>query len=205
MEDYIYINNNSLSRELCKEMIEMFEIQESKSDGVTFGGLNKNIKDTTDFNIPFDIKDKYFDKWSKVFNLLNKELSRNINMYVKQIIKPINETSTENSSFKFRFFNNSVHYETFLIQKYKKNSGKYIYHDDQHIDWKKNRYRLLTFIWYLNDVTSGGETEFFGTRIINPEAGKLVLFPSSWSYPHRGKMPISHDKYIITGWIYIKD
>ena len=91
------------------------------------------------------------------------------------------------------------------MQKYKKNSGRYIYHDDQHIDWKKNRYRILTFIWYLNDVITGGETEFFGTREIIPEAGKLVLFPSSWSYPHRGKMPISHDKYIITGWIYIKD
>ena len=62
--------------------------------------------------------------------------------------------------------------------------------------------RKLTFLWYINDVEEGGETEFFGNHKIKPEAGKLILFPASWTFPHCGKMPISDDKYIITGWLW---
>jgi hypothetical protein len=36
---------------------------------------------------------------------------------------------------------------------------------------------------------------------IKPKSGKLLIFPACWTYPHRGTMPISDDKYIITGWI----
>ena len=61
----------------------------------------------------------------------------------------------------------------------------------------------LTYIWYLNDVIEGGETEFFGNYKIKPEVGKLVLFPACWSFPHCGLMPISSNKYIITGWLYL--
>jgi hypothetical protein len=63
--------------------------------------------------------------------------------------------------------------------------------------------RLLTFIWYLNTVENGGETEFFNGRIkIKPEKGKLLLFPSTWTYNHKGNIPISSDKYIVTGWVW---
>ena len=92
----------------------------------------------------------------------------------------------------------------FLIKKYDKNKGKFIYHNDFIIEKKNNMYRIITFIWYLNDVEEGGETEFCGDFTIRPEVGKLIFFPASWCYPHRGKMPISSDKYIITGWLHIK-
>ena len=75
--------------------------------------------------------------------------------------------------------------------------------DDFVIDEKKKKYRVITFIWYLNNVEEGGETEFWKDYNIKPTTGKLVLFPASWTFPHRGKMPISDDKYIITGWIYL--
>ena len=62
--------------------------------------------------------------------------------------------------------------------------------------------RHLTFLWYLNDVEEGGETEFWGQYGIKPEAGKLILFPASWTFPHKANVPISSDKYIITGWLW---
>ena len=37
-----------------------------------------------------------------------------------------------------------------------------------------------------------------------PPATRPIFFPASWCYPHMGKMPISSDKYIITGWLHIK-
>ena len=89
-----------------------------------------------------------------------------------------------------------------MIQKYQKNKGKYVYHNDA--SFESTKYRVITYIWYLNDVEEGGETEFFGEYCVKPEKGKLVLFPASWTFPHCGKIPISHDKYIVTGWLYIE-
>ena len=91
---------------------------------------------------------------------------------------------------------------TIQIQKYEKNKGQYIWHNDQRIEKMNSQYRVITFLWYLNNVEEGGETGFL-TYNVKPEIGKLLLFPSDWSYPHCGKMPISHDKYIMTGWIYV--
>jgi predicted 2-oxoglutarate/Fe(II)-dependent dioxygenase YbiX len=95
-----------------------------------------------------------------------------------------------------------------MIQKYTQNIGKYIYHNDGFVyendgkNFKNEKYRVLTFLWYLNDVSEGGETEFFGDMKIMPEAGKLILFPANWTFPHCAKTPISSDKYIITGWLF---
>lgn len=204
MEEYIYINDNSFSKEICNDIIDMFENQEDKCDGVTFGGLDKNVKDTIDFRIPIDESNPHFIKWQKIRDLLKNELTRNLNIYIKKISEPL-LLDIQNSTRKYQFFNHTSNCDTYMIQKYNKNKGRYIYHDDAHIEWNTKRYRILTYIWYLNDVYDGGETEFFGKLRIVPRAGKLVLFPSTWCYPHRGRVPISDNKYIITGWIYISD
>ena len=95
-------------------------------------------------------------------------------------------------------------YRPSLLQKYEKNKGKYTYHNDFNIDYEKKRYRVVTFLWYLNDVEEGGQTEFWGGKHkIKAEKGKLILFPAAWNFPHRGCMPISDNKYIITNWFYV--
>ncbi len=71
LNDCIYINNNSISKYLCNDIIQMFEEQfDGKYEGVTASGLNKNIKDTTDYIIPRD-KNKItiiqdINKWAKI-------------------------------------------------------------------------------------------------------------------------------------------
>ena len=90
-----------------------------------------------------------------------------------------------------------------MIQRYTKNIGKFVYHDDSLIEVENNQTRIITFLWYLNDIDEGGETVFSDKFAIKPTRGKLVLFPANWSYPHCGKVPLSDDKYIITGWVYM--
>lgn len=66
----------------------------------------------------------------------------------------------------------------------------------------RNAGRVLTFVLYLNDVHEGGETEFlYYPKRVKAEAGKLVLFPGSFTHTHRGNPPISNEKYILTGWV----
>ena len=66
--------------------------------------------------------------------------------------------------------------------------------------------RLLGFLWYLNDVATGGETDFavLGKRIA-PRAGRLVLLPPMWMYAHSGLTPVSNPKYIVTSYLTFRD
>ena len=184
--EYIYEKENSLNRELCQQIINYFETSSFKNDGVTQAGLNKEIKDTTDLHFamePVLFKD--------IDSILWNELSKNLYEYIEKINKNC-----------FHLTAKKYTDTGFQIQKYIKNTGKYVYHHDSKIEFEEKQNRILTFLWYLNDVEEGGETEFFGSYKIKPKCGKIVLFPSTWTFPHCGKTPISSDKYIITGWIY---
>lgn len=68
------------------------------------------------------------------------------------------------------------------------------------IDGVANRY--LVFLWYLNDVAEGGETEFcdLGVRV-SARAGKLLIFPPYWMFQHAGLPPVSNDKYIVSTYL----
>jgi len=58
--------------------------------------------------------------------------------------------------------------------------------------------RFLVFLWYLNDVAEGGETEFVDLDIrVKPRKGTLLMFPPYWMYRHAGRPPVSNPKYII--------
>lgn len=195
MTDFIYQNEFSIPKMLCDEIIHFFEEsdEDDKFKGCTFGGVNTNIKDNTDFLIPYGTNE--YSKWYKIEQFLYKELHANLKMYINDVDK----SYTDYSIFK----DSVLEIGSFMIQKYKKGEGKYTFHNDSHFNSKKNNYRVITYIWYLNTIEEGGETQFWDNFFIKPEQGKLVLFPATWSYPHRGKTPISNDKYIITGWFYI--
>ncbi|HJU07887.1 MAG TPA: 2OG-Fe(II) oxygenase [Rhodanobacteraceae bacterium] len=68
------------------------------------------------------------------------------------------------------------------------------------LDYSCNRY--MVFLWYLNDVAEGGETEFcdLGLRV-EARAGRLLMFPPYWMYQHAGLPPRSNDKYIISTYL----
>jgi prolyl 4-hydroxylase len=66
--------------------------------------------------------------------------------------------------------------------------------------------RQLGFLWYLNDVADGGETDFpvLGKRI-EPRTGRLVLLPPAWMFVHAGRPPVSEPKYIATSYLSFRD
>jgi Rps23 Pro-64 3,4-dihydroxylase Tpa1-like proline 4-hydroxylase len=206
LDRYIYINENSLSTDLCDEIITKFEEEEKKRAGSTFGGIQPKVKDTIDYDIEINNP-----KWSRIRETLIAELVNNIEIYASKLdllmyhLQPLDISVVTNNPKKNIYKEldfNGLFFETIMVQKYKSNTGRYVYHNDFSSESDKKRYRVLTYIYYLNDVEEGGETQFWDNYKIKPQKGKLVLFPASWTYPHSGLMPISHDKYIITGWIY---
>jgi hypothetical protein len=197
VDDYIYTYKNTIDPFLCKKIIKLFENDNFKCKGKLLSGVDIEIKNTIELYLSNDhIKNSFFDlEWLKITKFISKQLDIYVNKYVKHHIDIFN---TYSNSLKF------LQYDFFHIQKYIKNEGKYVYHNDSNNE--QDRYRVITFIFYLNTIENGGETEFnYGKNVIKPEAGKLLLFPSTWTYPHCGKTPLSEDKYIITGWLYMSN
>ena len=201
MEKYIYINKKSLSSEVCRDLIELFENEDRKYDGVTHGGMQKNIKITKDFVIP-----ENEPKWYKYYHLFHNELTRNLQIYLNKLNQnPSFQNENQNTTNIFKHFENAkISHSIFMIQRYIMNEGRYVYHNDFSIDVKSKKNRIITYLWYLNEVLEGGETDFPDINLkVKTETGKLVLFPATWDFPHCGKMPISSNKYIVTGWLYV--
>lgn len=199
----LLINTNSLSKELCKELIKSFETEKNKYgyDGITAGGLDKEIKNTTDMVI------SKIPSWDKINKLLRDEIQYNLNEYMRTAGKRVmyqesGEYKDEDEKYWYMLSSPKLSIPAIQMQKYNKNEGKYVYHNDFSCNFDDRDMRQITFLWYINDVEEGGETQFGNDILVKPTAGKLVLFPAHWTFPHRANMPISNDKYIITGWLY---
>lgn len=191
--DFVYIKKNSLDKVICDKIIEKFTFEEQNNktyEGQTSKGVDKRVKYTTDFNIGIHNSDT---EWLRIRKTLETELLHSLKRF----------TEKENMIYKefgYKAIPHEMYFETLQIQRYVKNQGVFTYHHDEVI--RQNDRRVLTYIWYLNDVTEGGETEICVKHKVKPETGKLMIFPASWMFPHRGIMPVSNDKYIITGWIF---
>lgn len=191
MESVIYQKKRALNNDLCDDLISMFELNiKEHGKGSTLGGVNPDVKLTTDI-VFSNASSEYWSECSKhIIGILYyhlREWRKQFKLSQKGEFALTNHLTLDDG--------------TLLLQKYDLNCGKYTYHDDFAIS-ETREHRVVTFIFYLNTVENGGETEFMDIFKIKPEKGKLVLFPSNWTYYHRGKMPISDNKYIITGWLY---
>lgn len=185
-DPYYYIKKNVLTNETCEKIINMFEKSE-KHKGITSKGLEINIKKT--YEVLIEGKE-----WQEIDKLISNILTKSINEYSQRI-----NLLTNNGYINNKLLNNITD-NGYHIQKYIKGDGFYKWHNDFSIGSEKSC-RIITFLFYLNDVEEGGETYFYNGKI-KPETGKLLLFPATWTYNHKGNMPISNDKYIITGWFY---
>jgi hypothetical protein len=185
----LFIKENVIDNNLCEEIIKLFEDSNKKYKGVILGGVNNNVKNTVDLHMSHE-PELFFD--------IDKKINSILNVSIYEYIDKLNSNCPTINMLEFTD-------SGFNIQKYFKNEGFYIYHNDSSIDYEKYKYRLFTYLLYLNNVDEGGETEFFGNYKIKPKSGRLLLFPACWTYPHKSLMPISNDKYIITGWVYFSE
>ena len=183
--DFIKEYKGILGNTFCQLVITKFEKDENKAKGITTSGLSEDHKISMDLH-----SDNWTGEgWSIIYSVLKDALHSHIIKYYAEL------------------GSNFLPYKTtidsgFQVQRYTANVGKYEFHNDFWID--ERGFRTLAYIFYLNDVETGGETEFYNGTKVKAEKGKLLIFPALWTYTHKGNMPISNDKYIITGWIYSK-
>ena len=178
--DFIYIQKDALPRSFCNNVIQKFELDDRKRQGQVGSGVRLEIKRSCDLSITGK------EDWKSYDEAFFKSLNNALKEYLKFIPQEFIEFKALGR------FEDDTGYQ---IQKTQP-GDYYIWHHDQ------TTTRLVTFIWYLNDVKDGGYTEFIDGTRIQPEAGKLIIFPATWDFLHRGVSPKTETKYICTGWVH---
>lgn len=178
--DFIYIQKDALPKSFCDNVIQKFELDDRKRQGQVGSGVRLDIKRSCDLSITG--KEDWVSYDEAFFKCLNNALKEYLKFIPQEFIQ-----------FKaLGRFEDDTGYQ---IQKTQP-GDYYIWHHDQ------TKTRLVTFIWYLNDVKDAGYTEFIDGTRIQPEAGKLIIFPATWDFLHRGVSPKTETKYICTGWVH---
>ena len=220
MEHFIQTTENALSPDTCNSLIQKFKESSNRSEGVTGGGLDRTKKLSQDLSIS---KNKEFTQELKsIVATTSSHIINYFDKYFFAFIGPLGvkiqnqstgqltNITSENYSSLARPILPKLIQQFFRLgeinmQHYEAGKGGYPYwHSESYPDPPDNEalHRILLFMYYLNEVKEGGETDFYyQQQRIKPGKGKMVIAPAYFTHTHRGNIPISSDKYIITSWV----
>lgn len=216
--DFIEVYENAIPNDLCDALMLSVDTHRGTSQGRTGSGFDTRKKDSLDLTLDrhtdlVSLKDEllgyalshltsYFDKYSMA---LMGAVSLNVvdekDQAVTLTLDNYNKLGRPRALnlVKYLYRSGPVN-----VQKYQKGKGGYHHwHSEQFPQLSHNEalHRVVLYMFYLNDVEEGGETEFFyQKRKLSPSKGTMVIAPSGFTHTHRGAIPISNDKYIATSW-----
>lgn len=182
LNEFIHVYDDVLEPSVCETLISTFENNTDKHERIE----NDGKPNFTQYNLT------EHHQQSEQVKSIHKLLISKVFEYKKKYYKFVDE----------RCFPKEHNFEQFRIKKYQKNSDDLF---DTHVDvtdYASSR-RFLSFFWYLNDVEQGGET-IFKDLVIQPKTGRMVVFPPLWMFPHKGCIPISSEKYLLSTYLHYK-
>jgi len=198
MERYILEIPNLVPKVFCDHLIKKFENDPRKQRGgigpVNAKVVNENLKKSVDLHI------SSLSGWEKEDQILYKYIKKAIKKYIsalKDNFKDKNNDSMFDDILSSNFYDSG-----FDIQRVDRGPG-YSWHHDSPITIPG---RVANIILYLNTLEpeEGGATELITGHKIRPEAGKILLFPCSWTFAHCGNEVKAPHKYISCSLLHIK-
>ena len=209
--EFIYECDDVFPVDFCNRVIDKFEKSNLKFKGMIGDNITSSIKRSTDLRI-YD-EPEWVEEEKYFHDMIRKAMKK----YETFLLKMDVDDQVKKS---MSYILNESHVYPPQIQRTRKShspetkwgsgdetsrrgslgcEGREYYH--WHHDQSRNfHWKLFTYIIYLNDVEedSGGTTEFSCGKIIQPKAGKIIFFPCTWTYFHRGKTLEKGIKYIAT-------
>lgn len=188
-DSFIGVYDDCVSEKFCDDLITYFEWCQ-KNNKTYKRPESENIKNDESMNLnPSSIEQIDF-QFEQVLNFISEFNENFWNVCYKEYL--------EKYSTLKGYDQHTIY--SYKVQKTVPTGGYHVWHsEDGSINFRR---RIGVYILYLNDVEEGGETEFlYYSKRIAPKKGRLIIFPSSFPWTHRGNPPLSGDKYIMTGWI----
>lgn len=223
--DFIATYNDVLRAEQCKNWIKKFERSREKKPGMTGQGVNTHAKHSQDITISTapDWQDETAEIEAITYRYLVKYVRQHphlltgaVSMFIPhpqtgaQIPISPEILATLDDGTLLQLTQQLYTLGTINLQKYDRRVGGYHHFHSENYpspndSTQSSLHRVLLFMYYLNDVREGGETEFYyQQRKLAPRKGQLVFAPSGFTHTHKGHIPTSNDKYILTSWVLFK-
>lgn len=218
--DFIAVYDHALDQETCRELIELFESSAHRQPGKTGGGVDLEKKRSLDINVSQE--PSFQQPMKRVIKMTTRYMAEYLETHffamigATSVALPDPQTgdivtlNPENFEAVGRpklpqLMQAILRLGHVNAQKYERSTGGYPHwHSEVYpeADSDEALHRVLLFMYYLNDVEDGGETEFFyQQRRIEPRTGRMVIAPAYFTHTHRGNSPRSDDKYILTSWV----
>ena len=187
VRDYIKIYDDFLPLPAIGSLIKFLNKQEFRVSTVVGAGnqggvVNKQIRDVSEFDFK-NASDSFTEiHWT---NLLQKHFRDFLYRYSR-------EMNLIDSPWKGISNITALRY---------KDKGHYKWHTDHCADVP----RTFSMIFLLNDDYEGGELTFadpsgHNEMIVEKKAGRLILWPSNFMYPHKVQPIIKGMRYSIVAW-----
>ncbi|MCC2607708.1 2OG-Fe(II) oxygenase [Planctobacterium marinum] len=220
MTDFIKVIPNALDNDTCDNLMAKFAQHPGTFEGRTGGGVDTSKKVSRDISISNN--PEFQEEFTKVVHATTRQVIDYFDEFFFAFIGPLgikvrhpqtgeptnitDENYEELAKPKIdQFIPQFFRFGDVNMQKYEAGKGGYPYwHSEVYPQMPNNEalHRILLFMYYLNDVDEGGETEFYyQKKRIKPEKGTMVIAPAYFTHTHRGNVPISGDKQIITSWV----
>jgi hypothetical protein len=183
MVDFIGVYDKVAPSDMCKEIIDFFEVnKELQFRGRTAFGdqviVEPKVKDSKDMTLSF------IDE-----TVPSVIISKILNSYTSLYI------DTYRSTDVVAAFSVEMGYN---LQRYNPSQGYHLLHCE---NAARGNERVLAWTLYLNTVTEGGGTYYPEyDRTIDAVEGRLCIFPAFWTHAHKGIVSNTETKYIATGW-----
>jgi len=203
-DKYIMEFKNACPDNLCDEIVNWFESDDcKKKPGTIASGQIDKLKRTTDAQFDTNIPYQYKLGCTIIYILTNGKFKYIETCTSKNLDKKMSKSDPYTIPINIiqSYLINCIESSP-RIQKY--GEGDYF---NWHTDYVLTERRFFAYILYLNDVDSdsGGETVFISGKRIKPEKGKLLIFPASLNYIHKGETIKKGSKYIITSFSMLPD
>ncbi|WP_127346334.1 2OG-Fe(II) oxygenase [Pseudidiomarina mangrovi] len=220
MNDFIEVYDNALPAEFCQQLLRTFETSPHRTQGRTGSGVDTSKKLSEDLyldsfadyakeldfirTVTREYSTRYFEKYR--FALIAPVALQVRHPQTGEAVNLTHENFDELAAGKESAYMQLLYrLGAIQAQKYPQGMGNYNYWHCEVYPQKDSveaLHRSLLFMFYLNDVAEGGSTDFYyQQRSIQPKQGRMVIAPAYFTHTHRGTVPISNDKYIITSWI----
>lgn len=196
--NHVMVFDDYLDAGVCDDGVETFKIHYPRlfTPGPTFSGVSSQMKLSQDAAIDPNSLGELGLEGSPLTTLRNQAetaIHIAVHRYIQEY-RPLWEWPGLGES-------------GFRVQHYHRGHGFYREHCD-HLPWENHAshdrvQRVLATITYLNTIEVGGATRLVQQEAdIQPVAGRILLFPATWTHPHMGLLPVSSDKWILSSFIH---
>lgn len=199
MDNYILEIPNFAPKELCNEIVQRFKGDTRKKHVPVFYKVSG--------------KKHMAGKFSEEITMINHKEYEDLFNPIEELLFRVYDKYLEHLDINFKHLNKNDYAHPYMREV---NSEKgvaikgglvlheivkgqfYSWHHDH--EWKSCD-GFIQVIIYLNTLEEheGGHTEFINGRKVRPEIGKVLVYPNSWVFPHKGNEILGNNpKYICT-------